>query len=272
MTDTIKISNVVELLNEAFPLSAQDSWDNSGLIIGNRDRLLKGILFTVDITSERVEEAVERGCNMIVSHHPILFRGTKRINGNTDEERTIISAIKNDIAICAFHTPADKSSEGLSKVLGEKLGLCEMKPLIPEPGDAETGYGVIGTMERGLEADEFLGLLAERLGCETIRHSEYGHKVKRVAICTGSGSEFITDAIKAKADAYVTGDVKYHQFQQAEGRMMITDVGHYESEEACKKLFLDILMKKFAERQINFSNFALCISTTCSNVIKYYSR
>lgn len=271
MTETLRISDVINELDSVFPLSSQDSWDNSGLIIGNADWTVKGILFTVDINEQRIDEAIEKGCNLILAHHPILFHGIKRINGTSDEQRTIIKAIQNNIALCAFHTPADKSSIGLSRQIGKQINLQQMKTLIADC-NSESGYGVIGQLQQPLTSSEFLQLVAEQLNCPSIRYNECNKQISKVAICTGSGSEFINDALQQNADAYITGDVKYHQFQQPEGKMLIADVGHYESEEISKKLFLDILTEKFANRKINFSNFALCISTTCSNVIKYYTR
>lgn len=265
----IFVSDVVAALDEKFPLVTQDSWDNSGLIVGNPDSEIMGVLLTVDITSERVDEAIAKGCNMIVAHHPILFHGLKRLNGATDEQRTIEKAIKNNVALCAFHTPADKSAVGLSKALGIQIGLQNMRTFIPDAGKTDVGYGVVGTLQRPFAAQEFMALLVQKLGCQCIRHNTYEGNICNVAICTGSGSEFIADALAQKVDAYITGDVKYHQFQQPDGKLLIADVGHYESEELSKKLFLDILTERFAEKN---SNFALCMSDTCGNVIKYYTE
>ena len=265
MPAILTVSDVIGALDAEFPISSQDSWDNSGLLIGNPRQEVTGILFTVDINEQRVEEAMSRGCNMIVAHHPLLFRGTRRVIGDSDEQRTIIQAIRNNVSICAFHTPADLARNGLSYQLGCLIGLNVMS-VLSQVGE-NCGYGVIGEMPNSVSASDFLSIVARKLGCECIRHSDYRSSVKRVAVCTGSGSEFIDAAIQAGADAYVTADIKYHQFQIPEGKMMIVDVGHYESEVLSKKLFLDILSKRLVGK---FSKFALCISETCSNAIKYY--
>lgn len=265
----MKVIDVISALDAVFPLSTQDDWDNSGLIVGHPDEELTGVLLTVDITLERVQEAISKGCNMIVAHHPILFRGLKRLNGTTDEQKTIELAIRHNVALCAFHTPADKSSQGLSYALGKIIGLSDMHTFIPSNDGQNVGYGVVGTMSEAMPTEAFLAMLSHLLSCKCIRHNQYSGQVKRVAICTGSGSEFIADALHQKADAYITADVKYHQFQQPDGHMLIADIGHYESEEMSKKLFLDILTERFAEKN---SNFALCMSDTCGNVIKYYTE
>lgn len=267
MNSRAKIKDVVAVLDEAFPLSSQDSWDNSGLIVGDPEMELRGILLSVDINEGVVAEAINRGCNIIVSHHPILFRGLKRINGKNDEERTIVAAIKNDIALCAFHTPADKSPRGLSYQIGKTIGLKGMTTFVPDKGGYEkegqtSGYGVVGEMDEAMDAGEFMSMLKSRLGTLCVKHNQYTRKVKRVAVCTGSGSEFIDRAMAVGVDAYVTGDVKYHQFQMGEERLLIADVGHYESEEISKNLFFEILKEKMP-------TFAPCISDS-KNIIKYY--
>lgn len=262
MSQPHTIGDIIEVLEHHFPLNTQDSWDNSGLIIGRRDWEAKGVLLTVDITEERVDEAIEKDCNLIISHHPILFRALRHINMDSDEERLIAKAIKNDIAICAFHTPADKAPNGLSHKIGDMVGLRNMTTLIPDNGVDGIGYGVVGSLDHTMNAQEFISHIKKAIGCECVRHNEYNGGISKVAICTGSGSEFVENAMMANADAYITADIKYHQFQQPEGHMMIADIGHYESEEISKKLFFELLTEIF-------SNFAICISSTCRNVIKY---
>lgn len=263
------ISDIISALDDFFPLSTQDEWDNSGLIVGHPQNQVKGILLTVDINEQRVNEAIERGCNMIIAHHPIIFHGLKRLNGQTDEQRTIETAIKHDIALCAFHTPADKSANGLSKEIGNILQLSDIHIFIPDKNNQNIGYGIVGTLQQPLQTKEFVALLSKKLKCQCIRHNNYTRNISKIAICTGSGSEFITNALNQKVDAYVTADIKYHQFQQPENQMLLADVGHYESEEICKKLFLNILTERFAEKNCKF---ALCMSDTCENVIKYYTE
>lgn len=260
MNDIVRVSDIISVLDEAFPLKSQDDWDNSGLIIGSPEMQVKGVLFSVDITQQCVDEAIENGLNMIVAHHPMLFRGAKRITGSSSEQRIIMSAIKNDIAICAFHTPADKALCGLSSMLAKQIGIEKTDCLVPEC--ESQGYGVVGNLPEKMPVDGFLQMLREKIGCKVVRYNDFSRAIRRVAICTGSGSEFISNAISAKADAYVTADVKYHQFQQPDGRMLIADIGHYESEDLSKKLFFEVVSEKFPK-------FALRISNASSNAIKY---
>ncbi len=367
MTTSATIGDVVRELDTIFPLATQDDWDNSGLIVGDNTWPLKGILLSLDITLATVEEAIAAGCNMVVAHHPILFRGTKRMTNSTDEQRLIALAIKHDIALFAAHTCADKSLRGTSIRLAQIIGLRDTQILVPEKqslvkiatyvphaqADAvrtamleagaghignyshcsynvegqgtfkasegtnpfvgkvgelhfenetriETiaprhllshviramlaahpyeepafdifpldnqwttcGYGIVGNLPEPLTVDAFLTLLRERFDAKGIRHTRFAKPISRVAICTGAGSEFTSKALAAGAQAYVTGDVKYHAFADWTDKILLADIGHYESEQICKELFLEILSEKF-------SNFALRISTACTNPVNYF--
>lgn len=259
----ITIKECIDALEEVFPTHRQDTWDNSGLLVGDVNTALTGVLVSVDISEDVVNEAIAKKCNLIVAHHPIMFRGVKRLVGTTEEQRIIITAIRHGIALYASHTCLDKSAEGTSRTLGDMLGLLDMEVLIPdkEPG---IGYGVIGNLRQEVEKETLMSTLKEKFGCPIVRHNDYNGKIRRIAICTGSGSEFIDEALRQGADAYVTGDVKYHQFSQAEKRMLIADIGHYESEECTKLIFLNILTKKLC----TFARYIIVSDNT--NLIKYY--
>lgn len=260
--DRITIGDCIKVIEDVFPTKRQDTWDNSGLLVGDANEGLRGVLISVDITERIIEEAQTKGCNLILAHHPIMFRGLKRLTGATEEERIVAMAIKNNIAIYASHTCMDKSSYGTSHTLGIMLNLINMRVLIPE-SDTEIGYGIIGEIDKAISKEELMDNLKDKFGCPLVRHNDYNGEISRIAICTGSGSEFIGEALRQKADAYITGDVKYHQFSQAEGRMLIADIGHYESEECTKQIFLDILTKKIC-------NFARYFVSENTNLIKYY--
>ncbi len=256
------INDCINAIEEFFPSVQQDTWDNSGLLIGETHRTLKGVLISVDITEAVINEAIEKKCNLIIAHHPIMFKGVKRLTGTTEEQRIIIKAIKNDIVIYASHTCMDKSAEGTSRTLGLALGLKNMSVLVPDK-NSEIGYGIIGELPQSINKETLMDNLKDKFGCPIVRHNDYNGEITSIAICTGSGSEFINHALDKKADAYITGDVKYHQFSQAESRMLIADIGHYESEECTKQIFLDILTKKIC-------NFARYFISENTNLIKYY--
>lgn len=258
----ITIAECINAIEETFPTQRQDNWDNSGLLVGDINITLRGVLISVDITEDVINEAIEKDCNLIISHHPIMFRGIKQLIGSNEEQRIIITAIKHNIVLYASHTCLDKSAEGTSRTLGNILNLKDMKILIPEK-EQEIGYGVIGVLPTPISKEELMDTLKEKFGCPIVRHNDYNGDIRRVAICTGSGSEFIDNALQQGADAYITGDVKYHQFSLAEKRMLIADIGHYESEECTKQIFLDILRKKIC-------TFARYFVSENTNLIKYY--
>ncbi len=266
---TYSVADAIGVIEAAFPLEWQDDWDNSGLIVGDKTAPLRGVLLSLDVTEAVVDEAIERDCNLIIAHHPILFRGLKRLTGQTEEQRVVAKAIKHDISIFAAHTCMDKSPRGTSARLAQMLGLTDVHILKCERevqnGDeiVPVGYGVVGKLPHKMSSTEFLDHLKEKLQLNCVRHSDVVDVVERVAICTGSGSEFISTAKASGAQAYVTADIKYHQFQQVEGAMMIADIGHFESEVICKEIFSELLTEKL-------HTFAPSLSATSLNPIKYH--
>ena len=364
----MKIADIISAIEVFAAPDLQEEYDNAGLITGHPLWDCSGALCTLDVTPEVVREAKARDCNLIVAHHPIVFRGLKRINGRNYVEQVVIEAIKNDIAIYAAHTNLDNVVLGVNGMIAKKIGLQRTAILQPKnkilrrlitfapvdkaevvrkalfaagaghignysecsfnsegmgtfkagagadpyvgqvgtrhyeketkieivfPYYAETrvlkaltdshpyeevaydiftmenahpgiGSGIIGELETPVEEKAFLQLLKERFQAHGIRHTALlGRPVKRVAVCGGAGSFLIKKAIQQKADVYVTGDVKYHEFFDADGRMVIADIGHYESEQFTVDLLHDLLLEKFP-------TFAVLKSSVNTNPVRYF--
>jgi dinuclear metal center YbgI/SA1388 family protein len=364
----ISIQDVVDHLESLAPPTYQESYDNSGLLTGNPTWNVTGILVTLDCIEDVVQEAIDRDCNLIVAHHPIVFKSLKKLNGNTYVERTIIKAIEHKIAIYAIHTNLDHVKTGVNRKICEKLGLTNLKILAPRkdtlsklvvfiptenvdsvlkalheagagqignyqncsfkvegtgaftpnnqatphigqagrpenvretraevifPSHLETrvmsalrkshpyeeiahylttlinenqevGAGMTGDLEEALEPTAFLQRLKSSMELQTIRHTKLLNKpIKKIAVCGGSGSFLLSRAIQSKADVFVTADFKYHEFFDAEDRLIIADIGHYESEVFTKDLLMKVLIEKFPTFAINFSK-------TVTNPISYF--
>jgi dinuclear metal center YbgI/SA1388 family protein len=361
------IKQVIQYLEQWAPPVYQESYDNCGLLTGSAEWELTKILVTLDCTEALVDEAIAKGCNLIVAHHPIIFGGLKKLNGKNYVERTVIKAIKNDVAIYAIHTNLDNVQHGVNAKICEKLGLANSKILVPKTNtlkklsvfvpqthlkvvqeamfnagagnvgnysecsfystgigtfkgneksnafvgevgkqnqepefklevlvdDAQLnivikamiaahpyeevaydvyailntnvtiGSGMIGELPEALPADAFLKHLKSAMNLQVIRFTPFARKVKRVAVCGGSGSFLLKNAIGAQADAFVTGDFKYHEFFDSENRLMIADIGHYESEIFTINLLADEILKKFP-------TFAVILSEINTNPINYY--
>ncbi|HPM30568.1 MAG TPA: Nif3-like dinuclear metal center hexameric protein [Chryseolinea sp.] len=365
---SIKIKDVTDFLESWAPRSYQESYDNSGLLAGNYSSEVKGILVSLDCTEEVVAEAIQAGCNMIVAHHPIIFKGLKKLTGSNYIERTIILAIKNDIAIYAIHTNLDNIHTGVNYKIAEKLGLKDLRILLPKTDtlqklvtfipktkvaevlsamhlagagqigkykncsfgvdgigsylptslanptigsinqqesveetrvevilpshlsgriinslklshpyeevayyltnlnneNQEVGSGMIGELDKPIEPSAFLLGLKTSMNLSVIRHTKLIEKpIKKVAIAGGSGSFLLPKAIQAQADIFITADFKYHEFFDADGQIIIVDIGHYESEVFTKDLLVGVLMEKFPTFAINFSK-------TITNPISYF--
>jgi dinuclear metal center YbgI/SA1388 family protein len=355
---TPKIQDVAAYLESIAPRSYQESYDNAGLIVGDPDAEVTGVLVTLDCTEAVVQEAIDRQCNLIVAHHPIVFKGLKRLTGQTYVERVVMLALRNQVAIYAAHTNLDNVYHGVNQKIAEKLGLRQTRILAPKAGtlskletfvpqeqadkvldalyaagagqvgaykncsfsvsgtgrfeptagtkphigqagkaeavserrievllpthleskvlaalrsahpyeeaayyltrlenqNQEVGAGMIGELDAAIEPLAFLRRLKEQMHVSVVRHTAMSHHpIKRVAVCGGAGSFLLQDAIRQGADAFVSGDFKYHEFFDAEQKILIADIGHYESEQFTKDLFVEVLTKKFATFAINFS-------------------
>lgn len=365
----MKIRDLISVIEAFAPPELQEDYDNAGLITGMASWDCTGALCTLDVTPEVVAEAQTKGCNLIIAHHPIVFRGLKRINGKNYIEQVVIQAIKNDIAIYAAHTNLDHVLLGVSGMIAKKLGLqntsilqpkhkvlrrlitfaptdkaeavrdaifaagaghigkyseCSFNsegtgtfkaeagadPFVGEVGkrhhEKETkieivypffleqqvvkalidnhpyeevaydiftmdnvhwgiGAGVVGELEQPADEKEFLKFVGKTFNARGIRHTRLlGKPIKKVAVCGGAGSFLIKNALQAGADIYITADVKYHEFFDADGRMVLADIGHYESEQFTTQLLHELLVEKFP-------NFAVLKSEIDTNPVKYFS-
>lgn len=256
------IRDVANYLEEIAPLHQAEDFDNVGLLIGNYETKVSGILVTIDTLEETIDEAIENNCNLIVSFHPIIFSGLKKINGGSYVERVVLKAIKNNIAIYATHTALDNSKVGVSARMCEVLGLKNQKILIPKE-DSTIGMGMIGELSEPMSEEDFLNYTKMVFKSGAIRHSKsVGKAIKKVAVLGGSGSFAIPNSIHENADAYISADFKYHDFFKAEGKILLIDVGHYESEQFTKNLLVEYLTKKF-------TSFAVVLSEKSTNPIYY---
>jgi len=361
------IKNITNYIEKLAPLHYAEDFDNVGLLVGNYNTEVSGVLVTLDTLETTIDEAISKNCNLIVSFHPIIFSGLKKINGDSYVERVVLKAIKNDIAIYATHTALDNSKNGVSAKMCEVLGLHNTKILIPKKGiikklttyvptqnalklknslfaagagnignydncsfsvsgngtfrgnehsnpvigekgklytteeqkisitfeskneisilnalqenhpyeevayeiittenvHQNIGMGMIGELPKEMNEKDFLSYLKKTMKTTCVRHSAFiGKKIKKVAVLGGSGSFAIKHAKKANADAYVSADFKYHEFFTAENRILLADIGHYESEQFTKNLLVDYLTKKF-------SNFAVILAEKSTNPIYY---
>jgi len=363
----MKLKELVSYLNQVIPPAFQEDYDNSGLQVGDQEMEISKALLSIDVTDEVVNEAAETGCDLIISHHPLIFRGLKNITSGNVTGNLILKAIKNNIAVLSLHTNLDAIEGGVSWKMAEKLGLKDVRVLSPSkdhllklvvyvPGSAlnrvrdavfnagagfignydrcgftsdgtgsfrggegtnpyagekgkisfepevrfetilyrhdrnrieqsllafhpyeepaydfyplenqnsNTGMGCVGTLEKPVSESGFLKHIASVFGSGGIRHSSFtGRKVEKVALCGGAGSSLINNAIGAGADIFITADIRYHSFFDASGRILLADIGHFESEKFTVEVLNDLIIKKFP-------TFALRFSEINTNPINY---
>ena len=241
------VQDILHILESIAPPHLQESYDNAGLIVGDPGQEVTGILFCLDSTEAVVEEALALGCNLVIAHHPIVFRGLKRFNGSTYVERTVMQAIRQGVALYAIHTNLDNVyRQGVNAKIAEKLGLTNTRILLPRPGEVEIGAGLIGFLPESVAETDFLLQVKTALRVSCMRHTALRNRsVRSVAVCGGSGSFLLPEALRAGVDVFVTADFKYHEFFDAEGRLVIADIGHYESEQFTIELLYQIIREKF---------------------------
>lgn len=233
------------------PLPLQDGFDNAGLQIGLTEMEATGALLCLDVTESIIDEALALGFNLIISHHPLLFKGLKCISGQTYIERCVLKAIKNDIAIYSAHTNLDNAPEGVNYKIAEKIGLQDIKILAPKEGESTVGSGVIGILEEPDSELDFLKRIKKTFEVECLRHNKLtGRLIHKVALCGGAGSFLIPNAIQQEADIFITGEIKYHEFFGHEKEILLAEIGHYESEQYTKDLLASILKKEFPNLEI----------------------
>ena len=230
------LREIINSIESVAPRSAQEEWDNSGMQVGDTGRDIQSVLLTTDITEDVVNEAVLTGCQLIISHHPLLFHGLKQVCGQTPQARIVEMAIKHNIAIYSAHTNLDSAQGGINTSLADKLGIIDYRLL------TESGLGAIGKLPQPVPYADLIAHVRDVLKCTYVRYTRAKKDmIETVALCGGSGAEFIEEAINQGADAYLTADCKYHEFQNADGRIGLIDIDHWYSERHARDIFHDIL-------------------------------
>lgn len=251
----VKVKDIAEVIESFAPKSLQESYDNAGLQVGDPEMGVAAALLCLDVTDDVLKEAKERECNLIVSHHPLIFRGLKQLTGSDSTQRLVMEALKNNIAVYSAHTNLDSVWDGVSHEIARKLSVKELEVLEPQPQNPKAGLGVVGNI-KPLPKIEFLRKIKETFNVAALRYSSQSPTlvVRRVAVCGGAGASLISSAIKAKADILVTGDVKYHDFTTYGDELIIADIGHYESELCSRDILLRVIRENFPDLPSYFSN------------------
>ena len=239
----MKIKEVIDALERFAPLPLQEDWDNAGLQIGLTAAEASGALLCLDVTEGVVDEAIAKGCNIVVAHHPLIFRPLRRITGDDPVQRAVIKAVKHDIAIVAMHTNMDNAVGGVNYKIAEKIGLQDVELLAPKTvGGTLCGSGVIGQLKESMDAMAFINHISHVFDAPGIQCNQLlSRQISRVALCGGAGDFMLPDAVKAGADAFLTGEIHYHQYFGYEQKLQICVVGHYESEQFTINLLEEII-------------------------------
>ena len=259
-----KVRDIINVLESRIPPVWQESYDNTGIQYINGNDECTGVMLCVDVTSEILAEAAAKNCNLIISHHPLLFRAQKSFQGRNRVEAVTAEAIKKGINIYSCHTSVDNAPQiGVSWAMARRLGLENIHCLTTSD-DTLPGSGAIGVLKTPIKLSEFVSLVKKSFDSPIVRSSsnDLDARVKKVALCGGAGTEFITDAIDKNADVYITSDSKLNYFLDYADRIILLDIGHYEAEECTKEIFYDIITEKFP-------NFALYKSKSESNPVHY---
>ena len=245
----LTVNDIAMMIEAAAPLSLAYSWDNPGLLVGSRRKEVSKMLITLDTNLFTVNEAIEQGCDMIVSHHPILFRGTKKADYDDPIGRLLELLIKNDIAVYAAHANMDNAPEGINARLAEIFELEDVKVLEPDEKLPGAGLGRFGKLQKSMTAVELCKLVKERLDTPAVRAAgDMIRPVSTLCVASGSCAECIDTAIEKGCDAIITGDLKYHEtMDAAEKGIFIIDAGHYPTEVMVKDIFSGLLKNKGAE-------------------------
>lgn len=266
----MKIKEITDFLEHRFPLCLQEDFDNCGVQCGDVEREATGVLVCFEMSEKVIEEAVAMNANLVISHHPlILRRGICKIEPKDRVGGIICKALEHRMVLYSMHTNIDSAAGGGNDAFAERLGLTEVQVLVPAPGEqsdgsARNGLGRIGLLPKPMDTPTFLTFVKERMNLRFVRYSGGVDKlIQKVAVCGGGGSSFIEDALSAGADAYVTGDIKYHDFFRPNGKMLLADIGHYEGEYFIR----EIIYKEIKEK---FPIFAAAISKMDKLEIEYF--
>ena len=253
----MKAFEIAQIIERFAPLETAAEWDNTGFCLGSPQQEVKAVLVGFDCTPALVREAVRRGADMIVTHHPLIFRGIKKILPDTFLGEIISLAIKHDIVVYSAHTNADKALGGVNTLMAERLGLLDCSVL------SEDGFGLVGRLPKAMPAEEFVAFVKKQFSLQVVRSSSLTDKpIEKVALCSGSGGSLIPEALASGADAYICGDVSYHQFF-TEKDFLLLDIGHFESE-------IDIVDKLISVLEEKNSTFAVLRTETDYNPIHYF--
>lgn len=269
---SVKVQEVISALEDFAPLPLQESYDNAGLQVGLTEAEVSGALLCLDVTEEVVGEALELGCNMIVSHHPLIFHGLKHLTDADMVQRCVRMALQNDVAIYSAHTNLDAAIDGVNYMMAERLGLVDvvlLQPRMVTIGAAhaerkvQAGNGIIGYLPEGEDSLVFLQRVKQAFGVECLMHNELlSRPIQSVAICGGAGDFLLDEAIRVQADAFLTGEMHYHQYFGHNGQIQIGVLGHYQSEQYTIDIFNSIIGERFPK-------LPLFRTSVCTNPIKY---
>ena len=252
----MKIKEIIAALERFAPLPLQDGFDNAGLQIGLTEAEATGALLCLDVTEAVIDEAITLGYNLIVSHHPLLFKGYKSITGKDYVERCIMKAIRNDIVVYSAHTNLDNAEGGVNFKIAEKIGLKDVMVLDPKTitDEVVAGAGVIGELKEPETETEFLKRIKKLFEVGCVKHNRMnGRLIKKVALCGGSGAFLLPRAVACNADVFITGEVKYHDYFYYDNQILVAEIGHYESEQYTKEIFYSIIREMFPGLEVQMT-------------------
>lgn len=261
----MKIKEVIDALERFAPLPLQEDWDNAGLQVGLTEAEVSGALLCLDVTEDIVREAVDKGCNLIVSHHPLIFRKLRQLTDADYVQRSVMMAVKNDVAIVSMHTNLDAALDGVNYEMAKRLGLNNIRFTKPETkGGVECCVGAVGELAEAMPAKDFIAHVKNTFGAGVVMSNELLERpIRSVAVAGGAASSMIGDAIAAGADAFVTGEMHYHEYFGHVQDIQIAVIGHYESEQ-----FTSNVLKSVIERECPGVR---CIITEClTNPVRYW--
>lgn len=241
------LGDIIAAIEACAPLYYQEEWDNSGLQVGKLDMNVDSALLCVDVTEDIVDEAIRKDCHLIISHHPLMFNGVKHLCDSNSQERCLWKAVKHDIAIYSAHTSLDNWSQGVNHRMAQKLSLQQTKVLSALEKYPHEGSGMIGYLPQPLPVLQLLEHIKQVFKAPSLRYTDLlGNKpISKIALCGGAGGFLLEEAIRQGAELFLSADFKYHDFFRAEKRIIIADIGHYESEQYAKELLCEIISKKF---------------------------
>ncbi|ALO48971.1 Nif3-like dinuclear metal center hexameric protein [Hoylesella enoeca] len=239
----MKIKEIIDALERFAPLPLQEDYDNAGLQIGLTEAEVSGALLCLDVNEQVIDEAVALGCNLVVSHHPLIFHRLRQITDADYVQRTVIKAIQNNVTIVSMHTNLDNAGGGVNFKIAEKMGLQDVGFLTPRIVDGvECGSGVIGTLPEPIAADDLIVMLKRVFDVECVMCNQLLRRpIQRVGLCGGAGSFLLEDAVAAGADAFVTGEMHYHEYFGHEQQVQIAVIGHFQSEQFTNEIFKSII-------------------------------